>query len=285
MYCMGHKGYCLGNQTDRRHLRFSLECEHQNGTRRLKFNSKAEETNMSPRTAAAVKEAPVVAVALVVAGQFNIDALENGERRQIETLTTQLHEAKKAFADATLKMGEVLAGIQAILEPRGAFVAYLKSLGGLSKASAYRYIATFKKLKAKFPEPILNRIIAAGLPVYSTSTAKRKEFGNYTKAIKRMKLPQGPLTETKADEFVQALQEKQRTLRIHAVAKTPKEHHADAVKYVLWRFNKIAETERLAWLQDVFSDIGANVGLTVTATITPAAAETPARGRAAAAHA
>jgi len=227
---------------------------------------------MSPRTAAVqTKEKETVVTtaiaALVVAGEFHLEALENGERRQIEALTAQLHEAKKAFVDATLKMGEVLSGVQEILEPRGAFTAYLKTLGGLSKATAYRYIGAYQNLKQKFPEPILVRVVSAGLPMYGAS--KKQPFGVYTKAVSKTPLPKGILTDDRADQFVASLQERYRKGRKAARTKTATERQEESVKYVLRNYNRMSETERLPWLREVLSDIAKNIGLSINLAITP----------------
>lgn len=225
---------------------------------------------MSPRTAAVqVKEVAPVVTALVVAGEFHLEALDNGERRQIEVLTAQLHEAKKAFTDATLKVGEVLSGIHAILEPRGAFTAYLKTMGGMSKATGYRFLLAYQNLKEKYPELILVRIIAAGIPMYGAS--KKEPFGSYTKAVNKTPLPKGILTEERADEYVEALQEKHRTLQAanRKKGQTPEALQDRFVSTALKMYNKIGESDRLVWLREGLERVAKNIGLSISLAISP----------------
>lgn len=203
--------------------------------------------------------------AIVIGGQFNIAALEVPLQEQIKHFDDDLRKAMHAFTDATLKMGEALSGIQEILEPRGAFTAYLKSLPGLSRATAYRYIGYFTNLQKRLPEPILERVVSAGLPM--TSTNEKQPFGRYTKVMKKVPLPKGILTPERADAWVADLQAKYRSTRSTAQAKKPDALAEEVSKFVLRRFNKVPDSDRLAWLRDVLRDVGTNVGLDISVSL------------------
>ena len=222
---------------------------------------------MSPRTAVVLTKETTKA-ALVVGGEFKLEALENGERQQVVAFDTELRKAMGAFTDATLKMGEALSGIQKILEPRNAFTAYLKSLPGLSRATAYRYIGYFENLQKRLPNLILVRVVSAGIPM--TGTTEKQPFGRYTKAFKKTPLPKGILTDERADAWVQSLQEKHRGMRKTAQVKSATELQTEATNAVLTRFNRVPEAARIAWLRTVFADIGNNVGLDINMALKPA---------------
>lgn len=201
--------------------------------------------------------------ALVVAGQFKFEALDVSLQEKIKSFETDLREAMHLFTDATLKIGQALSGIQKILEPRGAFTAYLKTLPGFSKATAYRYIEKYETLQKALPGPILERVIAAGIPM--TSTDEKQPFGKYTKTMKKLALPKGPLSEEKADAWVAELQAK--TPAAPRQTKNMSELAKEAIRYVLGHFNKVPETDRLAWLRDVLTEVGNNVGLDIAVSL------------------
>jgi hypothetical protein len=207
----------------------------------------------------------------VVSG-FNLQSFEPVIQEQVKSFDLKLREAMKSFADATLRMGEALHGIQSILEPRDAFTAYLKSLPGLSRATAYRYIGYYTGLKEKLPELLVERIVTAGLPMQPT---KDKPFGRYSKVMKKTPLPKGILTAERADAWINDLQTKYRGTR-RVTTKSPEQLKEETIGFILRRFNRIPEKDRLVWLRDVLTDVGNNVGLAIAVSLKPEAAVTKA---------
>ena len=197
---------------------------------------------------------------------FDTGALEETVRKQFEEYDQLLHDAVHQMGDAALRIGEALSKIREILEPRREFDNYLKSIGVFSRATAYRFINRYEHLQAKLPAPILERVVAAGLSMYGP---KDNPFGRYAKAMKKIALPKGPLTSERADAWIAELQNKAVGTRRAARRSSMPELKEQIVRFVIRRFSRIPETDRLGWLREALHEIGNNLGLDIAISLKP----------------
>lgn len=191
--------------------------------------------------------------------QFSIEELENGLRTQVQAYDTKLKQAMHSFADATLATGEALSNIQGLLKPRGEFDGYLKTLAPtLPRSTAYKFIAIYERIKSEFPPMIVEKLIVSGIPI--AGRTEDKPFGRYTKVVKKLGLPHGPLTEAKASEWVQSLNEKYRSSRSPG-KRTAADRYKLLVKTGIFQASKWPDSERFVLLGKAFAEIAANFGL------------------------
>jgi hypothetical protein len=92
-------------------------------------------------------------------------ALEPAEQRTVLIEAQALVEEMVKFGLARLAIGEHLANLQAILEPKRIFQKFLKSHFRQSKATAYRYIERYQYVKDRIPDLVLRTAIAHGYDI------------------------------------------------------------------------------------------------------------------------
>lgn len=227
---------------------------------------------MSPRKAK--QEVAIISAgpALVVNNKLNFDALENGERKTIEQLDAQVREGIQNFKNSVLKIGEGLAGIELILEPRRAFTAYLNTLG-IPRSSAYRSIRAFKVAKENLPDMILTQALASGIQMVGTED---EPFGRYTKIVKKLGIPKGIMTETRALEWVTQVKEKYLAQQKASRRKTPEQMEERAVRTVLQLAHRVPQETQITWLGDVLTKVAKNFGLQIHVIAVPGTGESKA---------
>jgi len=101
--------------------------------------------------------------------------------------TQALTEEMVKFGMSRLAIGEHLLRIRGVLEPKRKFVSYLRTQCRFSKATAYRYIETYIKVKDNIPDLVLRTAIARGYDIIDLTIVEHlppPNTQNRTKIIK-----------------------------------------------------------------------------------------------------
>jgi hypothetical protein len=91
--------------------------------------------------------------------------LSASEQRAMLIETQALTEEMVKFGMSRLAIGEHLLNIRSVLEPKRKFVNFLKTQCRFSKATAYRYIETYMRVRDNVPDLVLRTAIARGYDV------------------------------------------------------------------------------------------------------------------------
>jgi hypothetical protein len=148
---------------------------------------------------------PVVIVGGI--SKLNLEQLDKSLRTQVVVLEKRLLDAIKLVGHTQLAVGKILVEIQDLLQPLKLFVLYLNHLPWLSVATAYRYIAAYKRA-SELSQAVVEQAIATGVPLFGTTD--EKPFGKLTEAVKAM--PPAPSDAAGASEWLSDLRVKQREL-------------------------------------------------------------------------
>jgi hypothetical protein len=112
--------------------------------------------------------------------------LERDEQSTVKKETEALAAAHAGQVAHRVEMGEHLTNLQAVLDGKNLFLAYLKSLN-FSYRTAYRYIEAYKAVKAQLPDYALRLAAARGIDL--VGYAGDRPFGPYTDPIKKLPPP------------------------------------------------------------------------------------------------
>jgi hypothetical protein len=140
--------------------------------------------------------------------ELDIEKLEPDVRERLKELEAELYGQVEAVSKSALGIGKTLTEIHNLLEPLHLFTFYLNRLVWLPASSAYRYMATYKRLGDKLPEVVVEKAIASGMPLFSYSDAR--PYGRYTKALEMM--PEAPEDEQGAEQWLYTLRLKVKEL-------------------------------------------------------------------------
>lgn len=202
--------------------------------------------------------------------RLNIKAFEPALQKQVIGLMEEMQSAITDIARSHLKIGSILSKARLLLEARGGrvFVAFINEIPGLSTSTAYRYMEAFDIAKERFPETILNRILAASLPMIGN---KDNPFGKYTEVInKKGLLPPSGASEAQADDWIRKVQKAytdfygKRQTRLPDPTKLQQE----AFNAVNRRFNRLAK-KNVAWLTNLFAFVAGANGIKSPMTVDP----------------
>lgn len=202
--------------------------------------------------------------------RLNIKAFEPALQKQVIGLMEEMQSAITDIARSHLKIGGILSKARLLLETRGSrvFTAFVNEIPGLSTSTAYRYMEAFDVAKERFPETILNRILAANLPMIGSKDAP---FGKYTEIIEKKKLlPPPGASEAQADEWLRKVQQAysehygKRQTRLPDPSKLQQE----AFNAVNRRFNRLAK-KNVAWLTNLFAYVAGANGIKSPMTVDP----------------
>lgn len=203
---------------------------------------------------------------------INFKLLEPAVQKEVAGLTQELQKAITNLGMNYLKVGEVLAKIEMILKPRGVFTAYLNSLPGFNQTSAYRYINAYNTAKTRYPEHVLEFVMASGIKMIGN---EQKPFGVYQDVVKKLPPPQPTGHDEKDKEaaanWVKQVEAKYRESRKRGGTRTV---NADALKKeaftaVLKRYAKVPDKKQLQWLRSLFSFILGNLQFAESMEIDP----------------
>jgi hypothetical protein len=99
--------------------------------------------------------------------------LSASEQRSMLIETQALTEEMVKFGMSRLAIGEHLLNIRGVLEPKRKFVNFLKTQCRFSKATAYRYIETYMRVRDNVPDLVLRTAIARGYDVIDMTIIER----------------------------------------------------------------------------------------------------------------
>ena len=211
--------------------------------------------------------------------RLNLTAFEPAMRAKIIGLMKDVQSDVSDIARSHLKIGHTLSEARLLMEQQGEriFVAFINEIPGMSMTTAYRYINAWDHAKNIFPELILQRILAANLPMIG---GKDQMFGKYTEAVKKMKLDvelqdaveKGKISPEFADEWVKKVQLAQSELHYKRSAKTPDPSalQEECFYAVRRRWKRLPENKQtVAWLSNLFGFLLDAAGFASPATVQP----------------
>jgi len=99
-----------------------------------------------------------------------------------------------AMGQSRMAIGEHLSAIQEVLEPMGAFTAYVHDYFYFSLRTAYRWIAGWKNAKNNLSDVVLREAMAVGMNIMGES--EDKPLGIYTEAVATTPPPRNATPET-----------------------------------------------------------------------------------------
>lgn len=134
------------------------------------------------------------------------DKLERAEQSTVQKETIGLAEAHAGQVMSRMRMGEHLTNLQAVLDGKGLFVRYLKSLN-FSYRTAYRYMEAYKAVKDRVPDSALRLAAARGMDLVGYEAGR--PFGAYTEPIK---LLPPPAEESQVPQWLDAIESKRSEL-------------------------------------------------------------------------
>ena len=163
--------------------------------------------------------------------ELDIEKLEPDVRGRLKELEAELYGQVEAVSKSALGIGKTLTEISNLLTPLHLFTFYLNRLVWLPASTAYRYMATYKRLGDKLPEVVVEKAIASGMPLFSYSD--KRPYGRYTKALELM--PEAPEDEEGAERWIYSLR-----LKVKELAHRPERDARE----------KVAEFLAAAYLKD-----------------------------------
>lgn len=173
-------------------------------------------------------------------GGFDPGKLGRTTRARLERLEHKLERARSAFGRQGLRIGEVLFKINALLAPHRMFNAYLQTVPWMPPATAYRFIRAFEFAKDKLSEPVLERVITSGLPMFGTET---KPYGRFTEAVGKVGDP--PTSEKQADQWLEDVQRMYKKERVgHRRGKKRPQDIVSQCASVLLRYYRTLDGEK-----------------------------------------
>ena len=101
------------------------------------------------------------------------NVLTSSEQRAMLLETQALTEEMVKFGMSRLAIGEHLLNIRSVLEPKRKFVNFLKTQCRFSKATAYRYIETYARVRDNVPDLVLRTAIARGYDVIDMTMVEK----------------------------------------------------------------------------------------------------------------
>ena len=162
--------------------------------------------------------------------------LTSSEQRTMLLETQALTEEMVKFGMSRLAIGEHLLNIRSVLEPKRKFVSFLKTQCRFSKATAYRYIETYMRVRDNVPDLVLRTAIARGYDVIDMTIIE--------------KLPP-PKTQdrTKIVKYLERIEEARRNER--STSQDPELQYdaetlmREALNFVSMRFGRLPEDKKI----------------------------------------
>jgi hypothetical protein len=197
------------------------------------------------------------------------------EQKEAERESQELARAMFHEGASKLEQGRHLTELRRILEPYRIFVRHLKTFS-ISQKSAYRYMAYYNNAKKRYPESVLQAILARGLDAIGDSV--EQPFGKYTPVIKALPVPKNA-DKYQADEWVNRVEEKYKEYRsdlrqgmpigMMAGNPTPDLLMKTAFRHVRMRFKRVPKGQQQAWLKKLTGYLLAELGADSPVTINP----------------
>jgi hypothetical protein len=180
--------------------------------------------------------------------------LSSSEQRAMLIETQALTEEMVKFGLSRLAIGEHLLNIRSVLEPKRKFVNFLKTQCRFSKATAYRYIETYVRVRDNVPDLVLRTAIARGYDVIDMTMIQKlppPKTQDRTKIVKYLeKIEEARRVERSASQESDFLYDSDTLMR-------------EALNFVTMRFGRLPDDKkvRARWLNRLIglmlSDLGA----------------------------
>lgn len=187
--------------------------------------------------------------------------LSTPEQDAVTVDVQEVHAGLQTEAQSKLKVGEHLLRIQKILLPKRLYVKFLDYEFGMSRATAYRYIAQFETGKKLLPQPVLEVAITRGMTLNediikenpAPKTTNLTEINQYLDTVQSQRVPHPVVTDydtllKESFNFVLT-----REARVEGTQKTKNQWHRELIGMLLTRwgiaspmqFNPIAIPEKM----------------------------------------
>lgn len=186
-----------------------------------------------------------------------------GERESQELARAIFHEGA-----SKLEQGRHLVELRKILEPYRCFVRHLKQFS-LSMKTAYRYMSAYENARKRFPEPVLQAVLARGIDMVGESP--EQPYGKYTPVIKALPVPKTS-DKYRIDEWANEVEKKYKAYRSDLRNDRPVSYDSahpptdaivkQAFRLVRMRFRRIPPAQRKKALQDLFGYLTAELSVT-----------------------
>lgn len=201
--------------------------------------------------------------------EFNIKLFSDAEQTQLQSLNQELQEGFQSFADSTLRIGKALCQMKPLLDAKRQWVAYLKTFPAFAPATAYRYMGYYEAAQKTFAQPVLKRLIAAGIDIKPT---EGKPFGIFTDAVKKNPPPTGNAANNPdtVDEWVDVIQKTRKEMGKRAAThKSYNDLMKEAFRSVVQKASRVQVKEQKKFILHLFAYALNAIGETNDAHITP----------------
>lgn len=212
--------------------------------------------------------------------RLNLNAFEPVLKREILGLLQEANTAISSIARSHLQIGQVLSRAKARLEEqgKGIFIAFVNEIPGMALTTAYRYINAYDHARSTFPENILNKILAANLPMLG---GPDQRYGKYTDTIKKAGLDAelqktidaGKVTEEYAENWIKRVQIAHSAgvkRGKHARVPDPTVLQQEAYSAIRRRYLKLPKGKKtVSWLHNLFAYVLSSCGFASPMNIDP----------------
>jgi hypothetical protein len=203
-----------------------------------------------------------------------VGELEPREKQILEREAKALRSDMVTFAQSKLAIGEHLAKIHEILEPKRVFGRFLDNLrSGLSKRTALRYIDGFHNAAAMLPEPVLREAMARGMNILGHT--EDRPLGRYTLAVKRLPAPKSNNPKV-IDAYLEEVAEKTRELYSNELERDEDELVKEVFRFFDARFQRLPNSHktRRRFVETLGGMMVARLGVSTPQTFEPVAIDT-----------
>lgn len=199
--------------------------------------------------------------------------LEPGEQAEVAKEGQAIAGELVQFGRSKLAIGEHLAKVQAVLEPKRLFGRFLKEFHFKSK-TAYRYIAGWRNAQERLPEPVLRLAMAQGVNLIGDS--EERPLGVYTEAVSQLPPPSGANTDEVRvwlTKIEQVRLEKKPVRSVKDIPQTPGVLLKEAYSVVADRFQQLPNNSRSRanWVRELVGMILSDLGVSAPQSFAPQA--------------
>lgn len=201
--------------------------------------------------------------------------LDEKDQKKAEFETQEIARSLFHEGASRLEQGKHLLELQKTLEPYRIFVRHIRSVfKKMSLKTAYRRIGEYENAKKKFPEPVLQALLARGLDVVGETSDK--PYGKYTPILKQLPPPKTD-DKYKINEWMDNVENKYKEYRsdlrnglplsFESAHQSPDTLMKSAFRHVRVRFKRVPKGQQHKWLKTLTSYLLAELGSPETITV------------------
>lgn len=204
--------------------------------------------------------------------------LTEEDKKIVERESQELARAMFHEGASKLEQGRHLVELRKRLEPYRVFVRHLRAFK-MSFKTAYRYISAYENAKKRFPEPVLQAVLARGLEMVGESA--ERPYGKYTPVVKLLPPPRTG-DKYQIQEWVDKVEEKYKKMRgdMRAGMLLDYDHqHPEtnalvkaAFRHVRIQFRRIPGDQKKKAMRELFGYLMAEFGVTSPIEVRPSEA-------------